>query len=84
MRYALLAAMICLTTSACTYYEVTEPTSGRTYYTHSGDTKKLPNGAIQFTDARSGAKVTLQSSELAKIPKEEYVVAVGKGKRRRR
>lgn len=51
------------------YYQVTDPTSGRTYYT----TKvKETEGRIEFKDANSGSTVRLQSSEIKEISSDEY------------
>jgi len=57
--------------SGCaSYYKVKDPQSGSVYYTtdvdHSG------NGSIKFKDANTGSEVTLQSSEVSEINKEEY------------
>ncbi len=50
---------------------MTDPASGRVYYTRDVDTKRR-RGAVDFKDAKSGAKVTLQSSQVAKISEAEY------------
>jgi hypothetical protein len=55
----------------CTnYYKVTDPTSGKTYYTT--ELKQNINGVATLKDGRTGNKVTVQNSEIAKITKEEY------------
>jgi hypothetical protein len=59
--------------SACaTYYKVTDPQSGRVYYTESVDRER--GGAASFTDAASGSKVTIQNSEVKEVTKDEYNV----------
>ena len=63
--------------SGCQYYEVTDPGSGRIYYTdnwHSSQIKE--SGAYKLEDARSCKAVTLQSSEVRKISPKEYKAAV--------
>ncbi len=60
-------------TAGCAYYEVTDPTSGRTYYTNSMMSGRYGwSGAVQFRDAESGNNVTLQNSEIKQISGEEY------------
>jgi hypothetical protein len=52
-----------------TYYRVTDPSSGRMYYT----TEITRRGsAVEFTDAKSGSNVTLQNSEVKEISSEDY------------
>ena len=66
----LLASFVTLVGCA-TYHKVTDPTSGKVYYTKKIKKEKR-GGTVTFTDDRTGAKVTLQSSEVQKIPKKEY------------
>ena len=57
--------------SGCTtYYRVTDPDSGSVYYTN-----RL-SGTVKFTDARSGKRVTLASSEVQAISKARYDSAI--------
>ncbi len=56
------------------HYAVKDPASGTTYYTKSIDKKK--SGVVTLKDARTGSKVTLQSSEVHKISKEEFEAGV--------
>jgi len=59
--------------SGCgTYYMVRDPAGRTDYYTQDIDSAGM-SGAIKFTDQRSGAVVTLQSSEVRKISKDEFV-----------
>lgn len=53
-----------------TYYKVTDPTTGKAYYTT--DLRQMGSGAAELKDARTGATVTLQNSEVEKITKEQY------------
>jgi hypothetical protein len=67
----LLVAGLALLLAACgSYYKVTDPTSGRIYYTKEVD--KTPGGAIRFEDAGTGSEVTLQSSEVKQISSDEF------------
>ncbi|MGH7309850.1 MAG: hypothetical protein ACREK6_14265 [Candidatus Rokuibacteriota bacterium] len=63
-------ALLALAVGGCTtYYRVKDTTSGRTYYTEE---IKRRNGTVVFRDTKSGAEVTLPSSEIAEVPQEEY------------
>jgi hypothetical protein len=80
-RVALTAVLVVgvVGLSGCTsYYRVTDPSTGRTYYTTS--MKKKGDGAVQLRDGRTGQEVTIQNSEVAKVTKEEYETGrVGSG-----
>jgi hypothetical protein len=56
------------------YYKVNDPASDKLYYTTQIDHSKA--GAISFKDKKSGSKVTLQSSEVKDISKEEFEAGV--------
>ena len=73
MRRRSCAATQRLATSlaGCTsYYKVTDPTTGRVYYTT--ELKQKGSGAATLKDARTGNTVTVQSSEVQKIEKKEF------------
>jgi len=57
------------------YYRVTDPASGKQFYTHSVD-RSDRQGYIEFTDVVTGAEVTLQSSEVKKIDSATFEAAV--------
>jgi len=65
-----------LTTAGCaTYYKVSDPASGKAYYTTKIKKAKIggkPTGAIVFKDAATKSQVTLQSSEVNKISGKEF------------
>ena len=69
----LLGAMVlALSLSGCgTYYLVRDPAGRTDYYTTDIDSAGM-SGAIKFKDERSGAVVTLQSSEVKEISKDEF------------
>jgi hypothetical protein len=57
--------------SGCTsYYKVKDTGSGNVYYTT--DVDRSGSGSIKFKDANTGSEVTLQSSEVSEINKEEF------------
>ena len=53
------------------YYRVTDPASGKTYYTTKIDNAGRA-GAVKIKDEKTGSTVTLQSSEVKEISEEEY------------
>jgi hypothetical protein len=65
-----------LSTAGCTtYYQVTDPASGRLYY--ADDLKRSKDGTVQFKDLKSGADVTLRSSEVREVSSDEVKKATG-------
>jgi hypothetical protein len=66
-----LAGLILLAASGCTsYYQVTDPTNGKTYYTTKLESHD--SGSTTFTDARTGEDVTLQNTQVAKITEQQF------------
>jgi len=64
-----------LLAGGCTsYYIVKDPTSGVTYFTKDFDEKK--SGAVTLQDEKTGAKVSIQNSEIRKVKKDEYKAAM--------
>ena len=73
----LAAALLTVVVSGCSSrYQVTDPASDKTYYTKDIDRER--QGTVRFKDARTGADVTLTSSEVKKISRSDYDAAVGK------
>ena len=69
-----IALSFSLGLSGCTtYYMVKDPASGTQYYTTK--VKKSHNAAI-FTDAKTSAEVTLESSQVLEITRDQYQAAV--------
>ena len=68
----LMVCMFALAVMGCGggYYKVTDPGSGKVYYTNKVDQKS--GGRVEFKDANTGSTVTLQSSEVLKIKKAEF------------
>lgn len=68
-RIALVGALA--TVSACTtYYKVTDPSTQKTYYTTG--IKKQKGGAVEFKDAATSARVTVQNSEVIEISRADF------------
>lgn len=76
-RAILLLSLFLLGACAGHYYRVTDTSSGRVYFTRDVDTKRR-SGAVDFKDAKSGAKVTLQSSQVEKITEAQYQQGLAK------
>ena len=54
------------------YYRVTDPGSGKTYYTNNVE-RVWQGGALNFEDAQYGISVTLQSSEVKELSEDEFM-----------
>lgn len=67
-----MALLVALVLSACGggYFKVTEPVTGKIYYTD--DLNREDNGSVRLVDAATGSSVTLQSSEVKEITSEEF------------
>lgn len=67
----LFSLVFCLFVTGCsTYYRVSDVGSGKVYYTH--EVLRRANGAVEFSDARTGAVVTIQSSEVLEVGSAEF------------
>ena len=70
----LCGVLLCMT-GCSSYYRVTDPVSGKTYYTTKiNDAGRA--GAVKIKDDRTGSVVTLQSSEVKEISADEYEAAL--------
>jgi hypothetical protein len=58
------------------FWMITDPTSKTVYYTE--EVKESKAGTVKFIDSKTGSEVTLQSSEVKEITKDEFKAAVGK------
>ena len=66
-----LFACTVMTAGCTTYYRVTDPASGKSYYTT--EIKEAGRaGAVKIKDVKTESTVTLQSSEVKEISEEEY------------
>jgi len=73
LRYG-VGAMLVLAAGCTHYYQVSDPAGTKLYYTTEIDTTEA--GAIKIKDEKTGANVTLQSSEVKEISQEEYEAAL--------
>jgi uncharacterized protein YceK len=72
-RLAVLAAV--LVAGCASYYKVTDPATGRAYYTEKVE---RTNGTIMFKDAQTGAEVTMTSSVVLEVSSDEFRKGIGK------
>ncbi|HMU56514.1 MAG TPA: hypothetical protein PKA61_16000 [Nitrospira sp.] len=71
----MLVGLMTMVAGCTNYYRVTDPASGKSYYTTEvKDAGK--SGAVKIKDAKSGSMVTLQSSEVKEITSDEYEAAM--------
>ncbi|MDF0644616.1 MAG: hypothetical protein P0111_11325 [Nitrospira sp.] len=71
----MLCGLISMVAGCTNYYRVTDPSSGKSYYTT--EVKEAgKGGAVKIKDAKSGSMVTLQSSEVKEITSDEYEAAM--------
>jgi len=77
-RWALLAILLALV-AACAGHpsRVTDLTTGRVYYTDHVR-RGLATGNVYFKDAKTGAEITLRSSEIQEITPEELAAQVSR------
>ena len=64
-----LLAIVLVTAGCTTYYRVTDPSSGKIFYTTE---VKRSGSAVMFKDAKSGSDVTLQASEVREITSDDF------------
>ena len=65
------ACLLILVASGCTsYYRITDQATRRTYFATGYD--RTSSGAVQFYDEKSRADVTLQSSEIVEISRDDF------------
>jgi uncharacterized protein YceK len=66
-----LALFFVIAVSGCaSYYKITDPASGKVYYTE--DIDKKSSGIIEFKDEATKAQVTLPTSEVMEITEDQY------------
>jgi hypothetical protein len=70
VKAGVLALGLALLAGCTNYYKVTDPSTGKVYY--STEVKQRDSGATTLKDARTGDEVTVQNSEVQKIKKEAF------------
>jgi len=74
MALGAVVALAAMTVACSHYYKVSDPAGSKEYYTT--DVDEAEGGAIKIKDEKTGATVTLQSSEVKEISEEEFEKAV--------
>lgn len=76
----MFAVGLLVTVAGCaSYYKVTEPASGKEFYTKDVS-RGIGPGAIEFKDAKTGATTTLQNSQVLKIDQKTYEAGLAAAK----
>lgn len=78
MRLVVVIALVfvMMGVGCASYYKVTDIGSGKTYFTKDIDRNR--DGSILFKDETSSSTVTIQSSEVLEISKDEFKSNTGK------
>jgi len=71
----ILCGLIAIAAGCTSYYRVTDPASGKSYYT-TEISEAGRAGAVKIKDAKSGGTITLQSSEVKEISEDEYKAGI--------
>ena len=70
MRVLIVLSALATLTACTTYYEVTDPTTNKVYYSTEIDRGR--EGSVTLTDSGSGAEVTIQNSEIREVSKDVF------------
>ncbi len=75
-RLAILTVtiIIMMTIGCASYYRVTDPATGKDYYTTTLERK---GGSVTFKDVNTNETVTLPSSEVLEISKDQFKAKIG-------
>ena len=75
MRKKLALIPLLLMVAACeaTYYKVTDPATGREYYTLDYTNK---GDAVEFKDARTGAKTAVRNAQVLDINEQTFEAGI--------
>ena len=76
-RLAILTAtiLVMVTLGCASYYKITAPATGKDYYTQEVERE---GGSVTFQDVNSRATVTLSTSEVMEISKDQFEANKGK------
>jgi hypothetical protein len=70
IKYLGICFLLWFAAGCTTYYRITDEATGRTYY--ATDYHRTDSGALVFEDAKSFSKVTLQSSEVSEVSRQDF------------
>jgi hypothetical protein len=71
VRALVVVPLMVLVAGCAGYYKVTEPGSGKEFYTQDVSRRGM-GGSVEFKDAKTGATTTLQNSQVLEIDKKTY------------
>ena len=66
-----------LAAAGCSYYEITDPATGKSYYTNNWDLKEYKKSSVTRFKTSDGKVVALDEYERKKISKDDFVSATG-------
>lgn len=75
----LVATIVVLLLGGCSYFQVTDPQTRKVYYTRDDVAWRYTwTGTVRFHDWVSDQDVTLSSSEIKKITREQFEASTGR------
>jgi len=72
-KFAVMLLLLMAAACEATYYKVTDPATGREYYTLDYTNK---GSVVEFKDAKTGAKTTLQNPQVLDIDAKTFEAGV--------
>jgi hypothetical protein len=76
VRWCTCVYVLLLVSGCASYYQITDQVSKKVYYTRDYD--RRASGAVEFKDEKSRATVTLQSSEITEVSRQQYEAETGR------
>jgi hypothetical protein len=68
-KFAVLTLLLMAAACEATYFKLTDPATGREYYTHDYTNQ---GAVVEFKDAKTGAKTTLQNPQVFEINEQTF------------
>jgi len=68
-KFALIPLLLMAAACEATYYKLTDPATGREYYAVDYTNKGT---LVEFKDARTGAKTTVQNAQVLEIDEQTF------------
>jgi hypothetical protein len=72
IRNVLIGIAFLSAVGCASYYSVTDPTTGKIYYTTNDKMDQSNSGSTSFIDARTGDHITLQNTQVSQITEQQY------------
>ena len=72
-KFAVVLLLLMAAACEATYFKLTDPATGREYYTHDYAHR---GAVIEFKDAKTGAKTTLQNPQVLEINEQMFEAGV--------